>query len=111
MQNKPCKLHLTLLDVIARCPCCGWPAGDHPTHPSNREPRLYNEASDLRKELAELRLHHRMLASVFALFLQEETGSASLSYPREAVSDVGGEMTLTIEDEYVGLLFSPDHEE
>lgn len=120
MHKKPCKQHLTLLDVNAKCPVCGWAAGDHPTHPSNREPRIYNEAANLRREVAELRAERSRVAGVLAVFLtseafeltpfeQGEDGATSraLSVLREDAEALDGTVEMRLTDRAIVLTFIP----
>lgn len=52
MLTTPCKLHLILLQPNERCPACGWPAGDHKTHPSNAPKPETSRAEQIQNAIA-----------------------------------------------------------
>lgn len=99
MQETPCKLHLTLLEKDSQCPVCKWPAGDHPTHPTNRERVKYNEASDLRAE--------RGLLADFLSCIIKSKPEAFISIRKDRLERVAGTLVVSDDGSSYGLRWEP----
>ena len=104
MLDTPCKLHLTLLTEMERCPACGWCAGDHPTHPTNKRERDEQQLpAAVLRELAELRL----VRDCWAYMLSRDPRMCFVIMDRKMVEMTQGTLQLTTLANEYELRFIP----
>ncbi len=98
VKNEPCNLHLTLLQKIDRCAACGWPAGDHPAHPSNRhQPRAQHTSNQQQ---------HQQLADCLSAILFDHCDGV-MNVSREYADNMQGTLHLIVTDDEYRLSFRP----